>query len=61
MDAASEANPATQSAFEINQSGSHTLQSRDFEDMRELRARLIDATIEAIADGSGPRLARSRP
>jgi hypothetical protein len=60
VDATPEAHPATQSAFEINQSGSHTLQSRDFGDTRDLRARLIDATVQAIADGSGPRLRRSR-
>ena len=35
VDAAPEVNPAVQPAFEINQSGSHTLQSRDFEDTQD--------------------------
>jgi hypothetical protein len=60
MNGAGEVNPAVEPAFEISQSGSHTLQSRDFGDTRDLRARLIDAAVEAIADGNGPRLARSR-
>jgi hypothetical protein len=60
VDAPAEVNPAVQPAFEINQRGSHTLQSRDFEGTQDLRARLIDATVQAIADGNGPRLRRSR-
>ena len=60
VDAAPEVNATLQPAFEINQSGSHTLQSRDFEDAQDLRARLIEATVQALADGSGPRLPRSR-
>jgi hypothetical protein len=60
VDAAAEVNPAVRPAFQIDQSGSHTLQSRDFEDPEILRARLIEATVEAVADGSGPRLCRSR-
>jgi hypothetical protein len=60
VDAAAEVNPPVQPAFEINQRGSHTLQSRDFEDPETLRARLIEATVQAIADGNGPRLTRSR-
>jgi hypothetical protein len=59
-DAATHASPSVQPAFEIGQSGSHTLQSRDFEDPETLRARLIEAIVKAIADGSGPRLAQSR-
>jgi hypothetical protein len=60
VDAAPVVNPATRPAFEIDQSGSHTLQSRDFEDPETLRTRLIEATVQAIGEGSGPRLERSR-
>jgi hypothetical protein len=60
VDTASEPNPAVQPAFEINQSGSHTLQLRHFGETQDLRARLIEATVQAIAAGSGPRLLRSR-
>jgi hypothetical protein len=49
-----------QSAYELSESGSHTLQSRDFEDAEALRARLIEAAVEAVAAGSDPRLTRSR-
>jgi hypothetical protein len=49
-----------QHGYDLNQSGSHTLQSRDFEDTETLRAKLINATVQAIADGSDPRLVRSR-
>jgi hypothetical protein len=60
VDAAPEVNPRVQPAFEFNQSGSHTLQTRDFGDTQDLRARLIEAAVEAVAAGSGPRLPRSR-
>jgi hypothetical protein len=60
VDAAPGVNPTMQPAFEANQSGSHTLQSRDFEDPETLRTRLIEATVKAVAEGSGPRLKRSR-
>jgi hypothetical protein len=60
VDAAHKANGSVQPAFEIKHSGSHTLQRRDFGDAQELRARLIEATVQAIAEGSGPRLSRSR-
>jgi hypothetical protein len=60
MDAAIQVNSSVKHDYEIHQSGSHTLQSRDFEDPETLRTRLIEATVEAIADGSGPRLSRSR-
>jgi hypothetical protein len=60
MDAAPDVNAAAQPAVEINQSGSHTLQSRGFAETEDLRARLIEAAVEAIADGSGPRLYKSR-
>lgn len=60
MDAGVRANPAVEPAFEIGQSGSHTLQSRDLGYAETLRTRLIEATVEAIADGSAPRLSRSR-
>jgi hypothetical protein len=60
MDAAVDVSSAVQPGYELNQSGSHTLQNRDFEDPETLRARLIEATVQAITDGSGPRLAKSR-
>jgi hypothetical protein len=60
MDAAVDVNSAVQHGYELHQGGSHTLQSREFEDTETLRARLIEATVQAIADGSGPRLRRSR-
>jgi hypothetical protein len=59
-DAATQASRSVQPAFEIGGSGSHTLQSRDFEDPETLRTRLIEAIVEALADGSAPRLAQSR-
>jgi hypothetical protein len=61
VDTASEMNAAVQPAFEIKQGGSHTLQSSDFADGRDLRARLIEAAVKATADDSDPRLDRSRP
>ena len=60
MDAAPKVNTTVQPAFEINETGSHTLQSRDFDDARDLRARLIEATVQALVDGSSPRLSQSR-
>jgi hypothetical protein len=60
MDAVLDVNSAVQHGYELSRRGSHTLQSRDFEDAPDLRAMLIDATVQAIADGSGPRLVRSR-
>jgi hypothetical protein len=60
MDAAPKVNATLQPAFEIKQSGSHTLQSRDFDDAPDLRARLIEATVQALADSSDPRLSQSR-
>jgi hypothetical protein len=60
VDAAPDVNATVQPPFEINQSGSHTLQSRDFAATQDVRSRLIEATVKAIADGSGPRLHRSR-
>jgi hypothetical protein len=53
-------NPRVVPAYGIDQSGSHTLQRTAFQGTEALRARLIEATVEAIADGSGPRLHRSR-
>jgi hypothetical protein len=60
VDTAHEVDSAVLPTFQINQSGSHTLQSRGFADTPSLRARLIEATVKAIADDSGPRLTRSR-
>jgi hypothetical protein len=60
MDAAIDVKSAVQTGYALKQSGSHTLQSRDFEDPETLRTRLIEATVQAITDGSGPRLAKSR-
>jgi hypothetical protein len=51
---------AVEPAFEVSETGSHTLQDRDFCHTDALRARLIEATVHAIADGSAPRLVRSR-
>jgi hypothetical protein len=59
-DAGTRVNPAVEPAFEVNPSGSHTLQSRDSEYTETLRTRLIEATVRAIAAGSAPRLQRSR-
>jgi hypothetical protein len=55
-DTAAEVNPPVQPTYDIGQSGSHTLQSRDSGDLKDLRRRLIEATVQALADGSGPRL-----
>jgi hypothetical protein len=60
VDAAATENSAVQPAFAIDQNGSHTLQSRDFDDTQGLRARLIEAAVQALADASGPRLHQSR-
>jgi hypothetical protein len=60
MDAGMRVNATADPGYEITQNGSHTLESRDFEDRETLRARLIEATVDALADGSGPRLPRSR-
>jgi hypothetical protein len=56
VDSATRVNPATEPGYEINQSGSHTLQSKDRDHGETLRTRLIEATVEALADGSAPRL-----
>jgi hypothetical protein len=47
-------------AFGASQRSSHTLQNRDREQTEALRARLIEATVAAVAGGSGPRLCSSR-
>jgi hypothetical protein len=44
----------------VSRRGSHTLQNRDRVHDETVRARLIEATVEAIADGSSPRLETSR-
>ena len=46
--------------FEVIPESSHTLQNRDREQPEALRARLIEATVEAVAGGSAPRLCSSR-
>jgi hypothetical protein len=51
---------AVEPAFGVSETGSHTLQDRDFRRTEALRARLIEAIVEAIFDGSAPRLVRSR-
>jgi hypothetical protein len=60
VNAGMRANPRAVPGYGIDQSGTHTLQRRDFEGNEALRAKLIETTVEAIADGSGPRLHRSR-
>ena len=60
IDAGMRVNSALDPAHEINRSGSHTLQKRDREQAEALRASLIEATVEALADGTDPRLAGSR-
>jgi hypothetical protein len=60
MDAAVRVNPAVHPANGVSQSLSHTLQRRDSESIASLRARLIDATVEALSEGSAPRLCRTR-
>jgi hypothetical protein len=60
MDATLQVNSTVRHGYGLNQSGSHTLQSRDLEDTEALRAKVIEATVQAIAHGSGPRLGRSR-
>jgi hypothetical protein len=60
MDATTDVNCAVQRLFAVSHAASHTLQSRDFADTQALRAELIEATVKAIAEGSGPRLGGSR-
>jgi hypothetical protein len=60
VDSGAEVNPAAQRAFEVHPSGSNTLQSRDSGSGETVRATLIEATVDAIAVGSAPRLHQSR-
>ena len=60
MNAAPAVDAAVPPAFEVKPRGSNTLQSRHFADTQDLRARLIEATVQAFAEGNGPRLQRSR-
>jgi hypothetical protein len=60
MDAGVRVNRAVKPSCGLTQSSSHTLESRDSERTQALRDRFIDATVEAIAGGSGPRLVQSR-
>jgi hypothetical protein len=54
------ANPVAQPALEVKPGGSNTLQSKDPEATEALRAGFVEATAGALADGSAPRLGRSR-
>jgi hypothetical protein len=60
VDATMRFNRSVKPAHELLERGSHTLQTRHFEQPDALHARLIEATVEAIAEGSAPRLSRSR-
>jgi hypothetical protein len=60
MDARADVNCAVEPFFAVSQSASHTLQTRDREHSQALRARLIEATVDATVEGSGPRLGGSR-
>jgi hypothetical protein len=59
-DAVAGVNRAMEPPFEVSLGGSNTLQGTDSEAPESLRASFIEATVKAIADGSGPRLDRSR-
>ncbi len=60
MNARMRVNRAVQRSYEVTRESSNTLQSRDREHTATLRAGLIDATVQAIAAGSNPRLVKSR-
>lgn len=60
MDAGVRVTRAVKPSCGLTQSSSHTLESKDSERSEVLRTRFIDATVEAIAGGSGPRLVQSR-
>ncbi len=60
MDATMRLDCAVHPSYQVIESGSHTLQGSDHEDTESLRARLIDATVEAVAGASAPRLSSSR-
>jgi hypothetical protein len=60
LDATARVDCAVQPSFAAAESASHTLQNRDRGHSQAPPPRLIEATREAIADGSGPRLGTSR-
>jgi hypothetical protein len=60
LEATAKVNPTAQPSLEVNSRSSNTLQRRDFDTTEALHAQIIQATVEAIAEGSGPRLGGSR-
>ena len=59
MDASVRVDLAVQPAYELSQGASDTLQSGNRERTDALRAKLIEATLDALAEPNHPRLARS--
>jgi hypothetical protein len=60
MDATMQVNCAVQPYYQVDQTGSHTLQIRDRERRTAVCAKLIDTTVDTNANGSAPRLDSSR-
>jgi hypothetical protein len=60
MDAITRVSCPVQPSYAVSQRASHTLQNGDRERAEARRAKLIEATVEAIAEGSHPRLVASR-
>jgi hypothetical protein len=52
-------NHATARSYGLTRESSNTLQSLDREDAEPARSDLIEATVEALATGSNPRLVRT--
>jgi hypothetical protein len=60
MDATTRVNCALQPAYGLSESGSHTLRIRDRGHADAPRASRIETTVDALAEGSAPRLSSSR-
>ncbi len=60
MNARMRVNRAVAQRYELTGESSNTLQSRDREPAEAFHARSLDATVEAIVQGTDPRLVRSR-
>jgi hypothetical protein len=60
MDARMRVNRATQRSYGVACESSNTLEHRDASRRDKLRAELIEATVQAVAEGGDPRLGSSR-
>ncbi len=60
MSARVQVNPAARRAYDVTFASSNTLRCGDHRRFEATRADLIEATVQAIAGGSVPRLDQSR-